>query len=630
MKIWNWLLVLFISLQSSAQTITTFAGTGSSVFSGIGVPATSAGIPNPSGIVFDRQGNCYIVDGLNSFRVRKITPSGIISTIAGTGMGGYIGDGGPATAARLGGPGGIDLDTAGNLYFADPPNNRIRRIDMATGIITTIAGTGAGSYGGDGGLATLANLYNPQDVRVDAMGNIYIGAFYDNRIRKIDASGIINTIAGGGSTVGLGDGGPATAAHLVAPWGVEIDGTGNVYLAQTAGSTLSNRIRKIDTAGIITTIAGNGAWAYTGDGIPATAATMGARFLALDTSGQLFISDHPNNRIYKIDLSGILHLVVGNGSSASAGDGGPATAASIWDPSHIAFDPCGNLYISDVGGRRIRKVTFNPTSISTVSITVTPNDTVCVGTPVTYTATTTGGSTMSFSWYKNGVIVPGATTATYTYPATATEGGDSVRCVYTGVDICSFIGYPSSNTIDMVVTPLTAPTISLTSSPATSAAIGSIVTVNATVGSAGSSYSIRWYKNSVLFATTSTPTTTYTKSAGTDIITARVSSTAATGCYDTTTSAAHTINEGAVSVNEPISQHLEGIKLHPNPAHNVLTVTAMGKIQTISVSNSMGQSFSSIKMTKEDNHAVIDVASLPAGVYVVRVNGIYFQRFVKQ
>jgi hypothetical protein len=150
------------------------------------------------------------------------------------------------------------------------------------------------------------------------------------------------------------------------------------------------------------------------------------------------------------------------------------------------------------------------------------------------------------------------------------------------------------------------------------------------VGSAGSSYSIRWYKNSVLFATTSTPTTTYTKSAGTDIITARVSSTAATGCYDTTTSAAHTINEGAVSVNEPISQHLEGIKLHPNPAHNVLTVTAMGKIQTISVSNSMGQSFSSIKMTKEDNHAVIDVASLPAGVYVVRVNGIYFQRFVKQ
>jgi hypothetical protein len=529
MKYWIWIIVILISMKSSAQIITTFAGTGSTVFSGEGVPATSAGLPGASGIAFDKQGNCYLADVVNSYRIRKVTANGIISTISGIGVAGYSGDGGPATAARLGGPGGIDLDTAGNVYFSDGPNNRVRKIDKSTGIISTIAGTGAGTYGGDGGAATLADLYNPQDVRCDTLGNIYIGAFYDNRIRKVDASGNINTIAGGGAG-GLGDGGPATAAQLVAPWGVEIDDTGNVYLAQTAGtSTITNRIRKINTAGIITTIAGNGAWAYTGDGVPATSASMGARFITFDASGQLFISDYSNNRVYKVDHSGILHLVAGNGSSASAGDGGPATAASLWGPGPIAFDPCGNLYISDLGGRRIRKITFNPPTTPTVTIA-------------------------------------GITTAS----------------------------------------------------------VGATVTVDAAVTGAGSSYTIKWLNKGIQFATTTVPNVTYTKVAGTDTITARVVP-AVTYCYDSTTSAPHMVSESTVSV----SWLLQGaFSVYPNPGHSTLSISGGEVIKSVTITNLVGEVLINEQPDKEAIQ--INIAHLQPGMYLMRINAMYVQRFMKE
>ncbi len=625
MRTWIWLIFILTPLNIQGQIITTYAGTGSTVFSGEGVPATSAGIPNPNGIVFDKQGNCFFVDGLSSYRIRKITPAGIISTVAGIGVGGFSGDGGPASAAKLGGGGGIDLDTAGNIYFADPQNNRIRKIDKATGIITTIAGNGVGSYSGDGGPATAAGLYNPQDVRVDTSGNVYIAAFWNNRIRKIDASGIITTIAGGG-TSGVGDGGPATSAQLVAVSGVDIDKNGNVYLAENNSSPISNRVRVIDNFGLITTVAGNGAGIFTGDGIAATAASISPYFIAFDTSGQIFISDRGNLRVYRVDHSGILHTVVGDGSSMTAGDGGPATAASIWDPTYIAFDPCNNLYISEAGGpgsRRIRKVTFNPGSISSVTITCTPNDTVCAGTPVTFTTTTTGASTMTFQWYKNGDAVAGATSESYTFTPAM---GDSVRCVYTGVDICSFTGHPSSNMINMVVTPLTPPTIALGSTPSSSAAIGSTVTVNAAVGSAGSSYTIKWYKNAVPFGITSVPVTTYVKGAGADVITAKVSSTDPLGCYDTTTSAGITINTLPGGVND-VQTIMPIISLYPNPAADELYV--IGEATSYRILNAVGQ----VLQQGQIINGAISIANFAPGVYMLEASDadglIICQRFVK-
>ncbi len=371
MKKWGVLILVVMPVYMYAQNITTFAGTGSSVFSGEGVPATSAGIPDPIGGFFDRYGNYFFADGLSSNRIRKINISGIITTVAGNGSGGLGADGIAATASAFNFPNSIKLDTSGNMYIVDGGNHRVRKVNAATGIVSTIAGMGSGGFSGDGGVATLAKLYNPQDICIDNQGNLYIADYWNNRIRKIDPSGVITTFAGGG-TSGVGDNGPATAAELVGPWSVEVDNIGNVYLGENSSSSLSNRVRKIDTFGIITTIAGNGGFAYSGDGIPATAASISPIKIAFDTSWQLFVADEYNRRVYKIDNAGILHLVAGNGATGFTGDGGPATAASIHYPSGIIFDPCGNLFIADVNNRRVRKVNFNPTcNMSALSTLIT-------------------------------------------------------------------------------------------------------------------------------------------------------------------------------------------------------------------------------------------------------------------
>ncbi len=352
------ILLFLIPLIANGQIITTIAGTGSSIFSGSSVPATSAGIPNPIGGVFDKSGNYYFADGLNSYRIRKISITGIISNLAGNGVSGYS-DGLTATSAKLSFPTAVIIDTFGNLFISDGGNNRIRKVDASTGIISTVAGNGMGTFSGDGLPATDASIYNPQDICLDKLGNMYIADFWNNRVRKVSATGIISTIAGGG--IGLGENGPATSAQLVSPSCVAVDDSGNIYVGEESSSSLSNRVRKINSAGVITTIAGNGSFTYAGDGIPATAASISPIKITFDTSGQLYIADDVNRRVYKIDHSGIIHLVAGNGATGFTGEGGVATAASIHYPSGVAFDPCGNLYIPDVNNRRIRKVVFNPT-----------------------------------------------------------------------------------------------------------------------------------------------------------------------------------------------------------------------------------------------------------------------------
>ncbi len=380
----------------SSGILTTVAGTSSSGFSGDGGPATQARFGNPiRGINFDRAGSLYIADttnnrvrkvdtngvvttvatNVNAFdvtldasgnlyvsdrsnhRIQQITPSGTITTYAGTGTGGFSGDGGSAASAQLSSPGGLAFDASGRLYVAD--GNRVRRITpTSTGtVIATVAGGNAG-FSGDGGLASNALLNGAWGLSMDPTGNLYISDSNNHRIRKISPAGIINTVAG--STHFTGDGGPATSATLSFPSSVAVDGPGNVFIADT----LNHRVRQLSQDGSIRTIAGTGNPGFSGDGGPArSAALSGPQGVALDSAGNLYVSDTNNNRVRKITPAGIVSAIAGNGTSGSAGDGAAATSAALRTPVGLAMGSNGNLYIADSGNARIRMV--NPQGIIT-------------------------------------------------------------------------------------------------------------------------------------------------------------------------------------------------------------------------------------------------------------------------
>ena len=269
-----------------------------------------------------------------------------VYTFAGTGKLGYGGDGGPATDALLYLPRDVAVDSEGNVYVAD--EYRIRRIDTQ-GVITTIAGTGECCYGGDGGPATDAQL-SANDVAVDATGNVYV-AGYGHRIRRIDTQGVITTIAGTGRRGYAGDGGPATEAQFNDADDLAVDGAGNVYVADSR----NHRIRRIDTHGVITTIAGTGERGYGGDGGPATDAQLSANDVAVDATGNVYVADSDNHRIRRIDTQGVITTIAGTGERGYGGDGGPATDAQL-DPSGVAADATGNVYVLDAENGRIRRI----------------------------------------------------------------------------------------------------------------------------------------------------------------------------------------------------------------------------------------------------------------------------------
>jgi sugar lactone lactonase YvrE len=336
--------------------ITTVAGGGVND----GSAATNANLWSPSSVVKDAAGNLYIADRQNH-RIRKVNTDGIITTVAGIGVAGYSGDGGPATNASLNLPYAVAFDANGNLFIADSYNNRIRKMDT-NGVITTVVGNGTGAFFGDGGTATNASLSNPCDVRVDTFGNLLIVDNANARIRKLGANGIITTVAGNGTNAFYGDGSSATNASLNYPLGVAVDASGNLYIADAG----NQRIRKVGTNGIIVTLAGIGTYGFSGDGGPATNANLWTPVgMALDASGNLYIGDNGSSRIRAVGTNGIITTVVGGGTNGF-GDGLAATNASLFSPNGVLVDPSGNLFIADTGDQRIRKVDSNGI-ISTVA-----------------------------------------------------------------------------------------------------------------------------------------------------------------------------------------------------------------------------------------------------------------------
>ena len=337
------------AISETAYIIDAFAGTGEEGFHGDGEPATEAQFRGPGGIALDSAGNVYVADA-NNRRVRRIDTTGTVTTIAGTGELGSAGDGGLAVEAQLFVPTDIAFDGSGNLYIAEAAGNRVRKIDT-TGRISTIAGTGEKGSEGDGGQAVEAQLNRPLAMTVDEEGNVFIGEYNGYRVRKVDLEGVITTIAGTGIKGGAGDGGPATAAQFNYISGLEVDALGNVYVSDMNEA----RIRKISPTGTITTIAGTGVSGHKGNGGPAVAArieTPGG--LALDSAGNLFLTEFWSGRLRKIDSAGIITTIGGIGEQLSTGDMGLAVDAALDRPIRIASDTDGNLYISEGYAHRVR------------------------------------------------------------------------------------------------------------------------------------------------------------------------------------------------------------------------------------------------------------------------------------
>jgi hypothetical protein len=329
----------------------TIAGNGQAGFSGDGGPAAQAMLWYPFGLAFDAAGNLYIAcgndgNGNRGNRVRRISPAGIITTVAGSGKEAFSGDGGPATSAGIG-PRDVIVDSADNLYISDLPNNRIRKVS-ASGIITTVAGGGRPADGlGDGGPATSARLNGPVGITLDARGNLFIADFGNHRVRMVTPAGTITTVAGTGKAGFAGDGGPATAALLDGPRGLAVDDAGHLYITDFG----NHRVRMMGPDGTITTVAGGGSPADgLGDGGLATDARLNILSrLALDGAGNLFIADQNDRRIRRVGPVGIISTVAGTGVAGFAGDGGPATQAELSGPFGLAMDKAGNLYFSDIG-----------------------------------------------------------------------------------------------------------------------------------------------------------------------------------------------------------------------------------------------------------------------------------------
>ena len=421
-----------LRLDATTGVLTLVAGNGSMGFSGDNGPATGAQLNNPRGVAVDSAGNLYIAD-LGNVRIRKVS-GGVITTMAGGGSSGFF-DTGPATSAQLWGPGGIAVDSNGNLYFADDAYfgySLIRKV--SSGVITTVAGGGSSGLG-DNGPATSAQLYIPTGVAVDSAGNLYI-ADYD-RVRKV-SNGVITTVAETGTHgPSSGDNGPATSASLFSPTGIAVDSAGNLYIADTGNS----RIRKVSN-GVITTVAGTGGYGFSGDNGPAASAQLfNPEGVAVDSAGNLYIADTLDNRIRKVS-NGVITTVAGNGTYGFSGDNGPATSSQLSHPTGVAVDSAGNVSVADRDNNRIRVLTPAAVTAQTPTIVSVVNSASFIGGPIS-----PGELVTIFGSGIGPATAAGATTDPATGKLATMIGG--VQVLFSGVAAPTI--YASSTQVSAVV-----------------------------------------------------------------------------------------------------------------------------------------------------------------------------------
>jgi len=440
---------------TNAQVIRTVAGTGYKGNYGDGGPADTAQLNTPQAVVVDKSGNFYIADYQNNL-IREVTKNGIISTVVGilNSGGAYNGDGIPASSAQLNGPQGLALDASGNLYIADAANNRVRIVNFSSGNINTFAGTGSAGYSGDTYGASTAQLNNPTSVAVDKAGNVYIADYNNYVVRKVNTLGNISTVAGNDTAGYTGDGGQATLAHIV-PNGICVDTAGNLYIAD--GSY--NVIRKVTVStGIITTIAGNGTAGYNGDNMPATASELYApQGIAADSVGNIYIADFNNSRIRKVNFKNdTITTLAGIGYGTYSGDGMEANTAGLSNPTGVALDDSGNVFIADNGNNRIRRIAVRGPSIT--SQPTFSKSTICNGSSATIGITVNGTGT-TYQWFvdsaygpwvklTNAGVYSGVTTDSLRISkALTTQQQPSYRCVIDN-------GYDTSSSNSLYITNL--------------------------------------------------------------------------------------------------------------------------------------------------------------------------------
>lgn len=475
--------------------VTNFAGDRSWIYQGDGMPALYASLYLPMGGAADAAGNIFISDS-NNQRIRRVDGNNqIISTSAGDGIAGFGGDGGPATSAMLNVPTDVKLDGAGNLYIADSVNNVVRMVTAATGIIQTIAGIGGlAGYSGDGGHATQALLSNPGGLAFDGNHTLYISDSFNNAIRKLDLStGIITTVAGTGIAGYSGDGGPATSGQLNNPWGIALGNNGSLFIADLS----NNRIRKVSPTGILSTFAGNGTIGFSGDNGPATAAQLNVPAdVAVDVAGNVFIADSGNSLVREVNVStGMILTHSGNQSRYSDGGGAAADNTSVFDgPYALFFDGPGNLYVSDMFHQMIRMLT--PAS---VNIIFGPMKVGNVSPPYPVIIENDGNSALIFSTFQtaqNSELDPATTSCQVSQPlaigASCTLGVESTppaigNYLYETLAIQSNAG--NSPTLVILETDALAgdPTLAMLTTSLTPAGVGASVTFTAKVTTSGTS-----------------------------------------------------------------------------------------------------------------------------------------------
>jgi hypothetical protein len=441
------MLLSTLSFSLRAQYILTVAGNGTPAYTGDGAQATAAAINGPYGICFDASGNMFVADASNHCVRMVAAGTGVITTVAGNGTAGFGGDGGAATAAQLNTPTGVAVDGSGNIYISDQLNHRIRYVSASTGDISTFAGTGTAGFSGDAGAANAAQLNRPWCVALDASGNLYIGDRSNNRIRKVNTSGVITTEAGSGTVGFSGDGGPATAANLNRPIHIAFSASGLLYFVDNG----NNRIRMIDASGNINTVAGNGGTTYAGDGAQATATGLNSPMaIAIDASGNYYIADMSNNSVrYVTASSGVITTTTGTGTAGFNGDCILPSGAQLNQPSGLYIQPAtARLHIADRANNRIREIMQSCSGTPAGGSTVASVSTGCplYSTVLTLSAATYGCD-VSYQWQSstNGFTftnISGATSGSFTTTmASSTYFRAIVTCTTSGLSATSAATY---------------------------------------------------------------------------------------------------------------------------------------------------------------------------------------------